>query len=297
MTKYSFPMNGECYGPLMIPSHPSWGLVLSGGVAFGTANVGVLHALEKAGLRPDCLAGSSMGAIVGALWACGYSSEEMASICKELTIPAVATWSAQPFKNGLHGGLLRQRLTEHLEPLLGTKTIADCSMPFICIAGRVIKPVDWLKITRKTFIETLRESVEPYVFPPETRLVDALLATSAMPVIFSPVRIGNDSFIDLVGFGAIPSRTLRKECHPDVVIGTDTNETRSIPAFLPEGVRNFMAEGEKSLQESRDACDLLIVPALPKGQSWRFDKTLTFIDAGKTATEKRLPEIRELLRR
>src|SRR5262245_34870955 len=62
---------------------PRWALVLSGGVARGIAHVGVLRALEEQGLRPDLVVGTSMGALVGALWASGRTSAELERYFKE----------------------------------------------------------------------------------------------------------------------------------------------------------------------------------------------------------------------
>ncbi len=61
-----------------------WGLVLSGGGARGLAHVGVLRALEEQHLRPDIVVGTSMGAIIGSLYACGYSSAEIARVIRSV---------------------------------------------------------------------------------------------------------------------------------------------------------------------------------------------------------------------
>ena len=57
--------------------HPKIGLVLGGGGAKGAAEVGVLKVLEEKGIRPDYIAGTSIGAIVGGLYACGYSAADL----------------------------------------------------------------------------------------------------------------------------------------------------------------------------------------------------------------------------
>ncbi|MEK7563309.1 MAG: patatin-like phospholipase family protein [Patescibacteria group bacterium] len=63
----------------------SWGLVLSGGAAYGVANVGVVECLEKEGLSPDVIAGSSMGAVVAGLYALGIETKTIREIGKQLT--------------------------------------------------------------------------------------------------------------------------------------------------------------------------------------------------------------------
>src|SRR6185436_9042455 len=69
-------MVGPVLGP-PAPANPQWALVLSGGAARGLAHIGVLRALEEEGIRPGLVCGTSMGALVGALYATGYSSAEI----------------------------------------------------------------------------------------------------------------------------------------------------------------------------------------------------------------------------
>jgi NTE family protein len=276
----------------------NWGLVLSGGTAFGLAHAGLIEELEAEGLTPDCVAGSSMGAIVGALYASGHGPAIMRDLCEKLTLTSVATWSKEPLKGGLHGGLLSQRIREHLEPLLGEKTIGDCSIPFVCVAGRVKKPINWLHLGKGDFLERVRASVELHVFPPPTPLIDAILASSAVPIVFSPAKIGNDEFVDLLNFGAILARTLRERCHPDVVIACDATEERdTLAKFLPKGGKDFIRASADSLEKSRQACDLILRPDFPAGQSWRLDKAMQFYESGRAAAQKELPALKKLLKK
>jgi NTE family protein len=66
------------------PSKPKIGLVLSGGGAKGLAHIGVLKALEEAGITPDYITGTSMGSIIGSLYALGYSADELSLINSEM---------------------------------------------------------------------------------------------------------------------------------------------------------------------------------------------------------------------
>jgi NTE family protein len=273
----------------------SWGLVLSGGAAHGLANGGIIEVLERESLTPDCVAGSSMGAIVAALYATGHSSKEMRDLCGKLRVINIATMSKTPLRNGLHGGLLRQNLEHWLHPLLGDATIGDCRIPFVCVAGRVCKPIVWRRILRGNFTEYVQGCVEKHVFPPQTRLLDALLATSAIPVLFSPMKVGDDEYIDLVSFGAVPARTLKEKYNPDVIIATDTNPRyEKLRRFLPAAWRDFIESGNASLRESLDACDLVIKAEL-KGSPFAFNKSMQFYEAGKKVAEQKLKEINQLI--
>lgn len=273
----------------------SYGLVLSGGGAYGLANAGVADVLWREGLIPHFIAGSSMGAIVGALAALGHEPATLRSVARKISLWNVASPSGTPFATGLHGGMLRQNLAAHLEPLIGSKCIGDCRIPFVCIAGKIKEPITWRKAISTGFIDHVQDRVEKHVFPPETPIMDALMATSAIPVIFSPYAIGNDSFVDLCTFGAVPARTLRELHGPDIVIATDTTpDYRSLEPWLPRGMRDFLQASQTSLRESLDACDLVIRPELHGGIA-RFDRALQYVEAGETAAKNAILEVRTLL--
>jgi NTE family protein len=272
-----------------------WGLVLSGGIALGLANVGVLEVMEEEGMRPDCLAGSSMGAIIGALFACGYSAARIHEVVSDLTMTNVARWSARPLEGGLHGGLLQQEISRHLEPLLGDARIADCRIPFVCVAGKVEGKIPWQRILQPGFVKEMRSRLTLHVFGPSTRLLDAIMASSAIPVVFSPVKIGENTYVDVGNMGAIPVRELKKKCHPDIVVATNTTPSYALfKKIVPTNIRTFLEMEEKALSRSKNLADVIIQPhaAAP---AFRFDKGEEFIVAGQAAARAALPKIRMLI--
>lgn len=272
-----------------------WGLVLSGGIAYGMANAGVLEAFEEEGLKPDSIGGSSMGAIVAGLYALGIPVSDMRVLAHDMKMYDMAEPSFHSLKEGLHGGFLRQKLKKHIGPLVGDAVIGDCNIPFVCVAGKLLKPIQWHKIIKDGFTMHAMQCVEKYVFPDDTRMLDALLATSAIPVVFSPVTIGNDSFIDLCHFGAVPARTMRDLMHPDIVVATNTvPRTELIENMLPKSWKQFIDDGMDVTEESLSTCDMVIHPdmvALP----FRFDKANAFMDAGKDAAMKHMDDLKRLL--
>lgn len=271
------------------------GLVLSGGAAWGLANIGVLRVLEREGFSFDSIAGSSMGAIVAGAYALGISVDVIEDTAAKISLLNVASIVRPPFKQGLHGGLLRQKLEAILIPVIGNARIGDVKIPFVCVAGKVVKPVSWEKIVFPGFAEHFSECIIPHVFSPDTRMIDALLASSAIPVVFAPVRIGADEFVDLVHFGAIPARQLHALHAPDVVIGTDTNPRYGmLRRLLPAPWREFIDRGHTEIDADKEACDLVIEPRMP-APMFRFDRADDFIISGQLAAEKRLPELRMIL--
>jgi NTE family protein len=279
----------------MTTPKPRWGLALSGGAAYGLANIGVLDMLAQQGWKPDVVAGSSMGAIVGALYAFGLNTREMRDAASKMNWSNLARLSEKPLHAGLHSGLLRQELELHLRPLLQDATIGDCRIPFLCVAGRVKEPIDWRRIMHRGFEHYLRQRVERTVLPPETRLIDAISASSALPVVFSPVIIDGDEYVDLKSFWSIPSLVLRERDDLEFVIGTNTNPTHfSIKKILPRAVCEYIDAGQRAIRLSAEACDVIIQPRL-RGGMHRFDKSSEFIAAGEEATRQRLAELSALL--
>jgi NTE family protein len=257
-----------------------------------------LDVLEREGYKPHCIGGNSLGAIIGGVYALGHPLEEIMEIARHIRLRKMVRPTGAALRMGLHGGFLKPDLAKILRPVVGDARIGDCKIPFVCTAGRVKKVVPWHRIVLPQFTEIFLDCIEPYIFPPETRLLDAMLASSAIPTMFAPVRIGENSFIDLCNFGAIPASALREICKPDVILTTDTTSDTFgwLWPVLPAGWRTFIAAGQRAVQDDLKAADLIIRPDL-KGNQFRFDKSAEFIAAGTTATEKLLPEIKALLSR
>ena len=273
----------------------SWGLVLSGGAAFGIANGGVLEVLEREALRPACIAGSSMGAIFAACYAFGVPVERMRTVIDALSLLNVARWSDHPLNEGLQGGFLHQELERHLKPLFGDALIADCMIPFVCVAGKLHGSIAWSHIIRKGFREEFEAAVSSHVFPPETKLMDAVAASSAIPVIFSPAQVSGERYVDLCHFGPIPARALKERFHPDSIIATDTHPTYDkLRKFLPPGWRDFLEAGDERIVLDKAACDI-IIRADPPAALFRFDKGAAFWEAGRRAAEETLSTVKSLI--
>ncbi len=271
------------------------GLVLSGGAAWGLANIGILQIFERENISFQSIAGSSMGAIVAGVYALGVPLRVIEETAAKISLLSVARCAKTPFVQGFHSGLLHSELESILLSVIGESRIRDTKIPFVCVAGKVNAKIEWERIIRPGFAKHFTERVTPYVFPPETRMIDALLASSAIPVVFAPVRVGSDEFVDLVHFGSIPARQLKAMLHPDIIIGTDTNPRYGfLQRLLPAPWRDFIDHGHRELQADMKACDLIIHPVMPAA-IFRFDRSADFIVSGRTAAEKCLPQLTSLL--
>jgi len=273
----------------------SWGLVLSGGAAYGLANAGVLEVLEEEHIKPDYIAGSSMGAIVASLCALGHSTAELRALTDDMKMNNVAKFSDKFFKEGLHGGFFRQRLEEHLYKIIGDACIGDCKTPFVCVAGKIKQPIKWQRIIKEGFAKHVMESVELHIFDDDTRIIDALMASSAIPVVFSPHEIDGAQYVDLCHFGPIPARSLQNIHHPDCIVATDTNPTYdTLEKMMPPSWKEFLQAGSLEMEKSLAICDLVIKPKMP-APLYRFDKVEAFWKAGRIAAEENLEELKVLL--
>jgi NTE family protein len=147
------------------------GVAFGGGGMKGWAHVGVISVLKEYGIRPDVISGCSVGAMIGAFYAFGYSVEEMARLMR-----AQRTSALFAFRFDGLGLLNNDALRDYLRTHLQNCTFADLPVPFYVIA---------------TDLQTGREVVIR-----EGSLVDAILASSAMPGIFAPVERDGRLLVD-----------------------------------------------------------------------------------------------------
>lgn len=162
------------------------GLALGGGAARGWAHIGVLRALEKAGIKPDIIAGTSIGAVVGACYLAGRL-DDLEDFARELTRRRVLGYLDFNFTGT--GLITGQRLCERLEKHLGKTRIEDLSRRFTAIA---------------TEIGTGHE-----VWLSRGSLVEAIRASYALPGIFRPVKVDGRWLFDGALVNPIPVSVCR----------------------------------------------------------------------------------------
>ena len=162
------------------------GLALGGGAARGWAHIGVLRALEKAGIKPDIIAGTSIGAVVGGCYAAGRL-DDVEDFARSLTKRRIFGLLDFNFKGtGLING---QRLVEMLDRHLGVCNIEDLETRFTAVATEIGSGHEvWLS---------------------RGRLVDAVRASYALPGVFKPVKIDNRWLFDGALVNPIPVSVCR----------------------------------------------------------------------------------------
>lgn len=173
---------------------PKIALALGGGAARGWSHIGVLRALDEAGIEVGMVAGTSIGALVGGCYLAG-KLDELEQFARSLTVRRIAAFLDLTIGgSGLLGGLrLTKRMQEHLEGL----TIEDLPKPFVAIASE-------LSSGHEVWIDG-------------GNLVTALRASYALPGIFEPVRCNNRTLVDGALVNPVPVSVCRAYEQPLVV--------------------------------------------------------------------------------
>jgi len=147
------------------------GLALGGGGAKGVAHIGVLKALEDAKVRPDFIAGTSVGAMVAAMYAFNVSIDTITNIARDLTLSQITT-----FKLNKTGFFTADPLKEILAEYLGEANIEDASIPLAIVATDLKKG-------------------EEVIFT-HGPLADAVCASASIPGVYIPMKMGERTLVD-----------------------------------------------------------------------------------------------------
>lgn len=148
-------------------------LVLGGGSAKGFAHIGVLKVLEKHGLKPDLIVGTSMGALVGAGYVCGNDVLDLEKIALKFNSIGYVNLYTALFKDNV---ISIGKIKKTLDKMIGTKKIEELPIKYVAVA---------------TELNTGKE----YLFT-EGDLVTAVLASTSMPAVFPRVKIGQNYYCD-----------------------------------------------------------------------------------------------------
>ncbi|MCH9809344.1 MAG: patatin-like phospholipase family protein [Alphaproteobacteria bacterium] len=166
--------------------HVKIGLALGGGAARGWSHIGVLRALEDAGIRPDVIAGTSIGAVVGGCYSAGHL-DDIESFARDLTVRRI--WNFLDFNLAGTGLITGGRLTDRLLEAMGDLAIEDLETAFTAVA---------------TEIGTGHE-----IWLSKGALANAIRASYALPGIFKPVKINGRWLFDGALVNPVPISVCR----------------------------------------------------------------------------------------
>mgnify|MGYP003132066965 CR=1 FL=1 len=272
------------------------GLVLSGGGAKGLAHIGVLKEIEKAGVRVDYIGGTSMGAIIGALYASGYTAHQLDSIFNELDfetlirddVPRRAktfyekeddekyalTFPFDDFQlrfpsaisKGQNVYNLLSRLLIHVKDV---EDFNDLPIPFLCIATDVEKGKQ--VVLNKGYLPRM------------------IAASGALPSLFSPVNIDDTIYVDGGVVNNYPIDEV-KALGADIIIGVDVQDTLRSRDKLKSALDILLQINNyrtiEGMAKKRKKTDVYINPKIDEFSVVSFDQGRKIIEAGENAANE-----------
>lgn len=287
----------------MAQQRPRIGLALSGGGAKGLAHIGVLKVIEQSGIPIDYIVGTSMGAVVGVLYAAGYSADSIAKIAlwenwddllsNKIILPRIAIEEKGEFekyiaefpfyKKSLHlpvgvieGQELENELTRLTTPVYDKKDFSQFPRPFKCVATNVLNG-------QVVLIEN-------------GNIAEAVRASMSLPSLFTPVKINGQLLVDGGLVRNFPANHL-KPMGADIIIGvnlsqsTSEEELNNLFNMLTQVI--FLGDIDDT-EKQKKICNILIEPDLSGYGPASFNATDTLIKRGYDAAIKQLDTLVQL---
>ena len=212
------------------------GIVLSGGGVRGITHLGVLKALEENNIYPDIISGVSAGAIIGAFYADGYKPEEIFDILDNNSLFDFAKITIP--KDGL---LSINNLSKVLHEYLYARKFDDLKIPLIIAASNL--------------------NDGEIVYFKDGDLIDKIVASASIPVLFKPSIIHNKTFVDGGLFDNLPIDPIRKKCKKIIASHVNpTTQENNLDSILNIAQRTFHLAIRSKVVENSKHCDLFIEP-------------------------------------
>jgi NTE family protein len=251
---------------------PKLGMALGGGAARGFAHIGVLQVLEENGFYPQLLAGTSAGSLVAALYCAGNNAAALERLAKDMDESAITDWTFP-----LRGLIKGEALATYVRQQTAGKLIEQMALPLGIVA-------------------TDLASGDPVLF----RRGDtgtAVRASSAVPSMFQPVKVGSREFVDGGLSSPVPVRFVR-EMGAEVVVAVDISSPPN--ALAPQEafgmlLQTFAIMGRSINNWELKSAELVIRPELSAVKGSDFSAKLKAIAAGRAAMLAALPKLKTLM--
>jgi NTE family protein len=262
--------------------------VFSGGGAKGASHIGAFKAMGEFGIRPTHFVGTSMGAIIGAMFASGLGYEEAVRRIKAVSRSDVARLSAGVLLGPLGRSVLRaEPLRETIARLVPAQRFEDLDFPL------TITAVDAATGELVLFGDGGRA---------DAPLRDALYASSALPVYYPPAVIGGRAYVD-GGLRAVLPLDVAAAGDPDLVVAVYAGPSRAEPAVGRPGRYGLLAAHDTAMRimmavQAEEAMArwerriplVLIRPALEPRATFQVGRALQYVEEGYRAAARTLAE-------
>ena len=233
------------------------GIALSGGGIKGLCHAGVLKALEEQGVRPDIISGVSAGAVVGALYADGYTPDEIALLFEDINFRNM-TKIRIPDGGFFKTDIFQKFLTEKLR----AKTFEELKIPLRVVATNLDKGQSTIFSSGK--------------------LVEPIVASCCVPVLFSPKIINGVHYVDGGVLKNFPVSTIRDDC--EKVIGINASPMvadKYKPSIINVAARSYHFMFKANILHDKELCDLLIEPVdMGNYETFNVDKGREIFELG-----------------
>nr|QRD81092.1 lipolytic protein [uncultured bacterium] len=248
------------------------GLALGSGAARGLAHIGVLQVLEENGIVPDYIAGSSIGAVVGALYAAGVSPKMMEGIAQNLDMKKYYDVNVPR-----HGFIKGHRIEELIKLLTRDREFGELNIP-LTVTAVDLKTCQLIELN-------------------EGKVYRAVRASISIPGIFTPVEWGDYILVDGGLLARVPVDTV-KRMGADVVIGVDVGfrgQHRPPVNILEVILQSLEVMELEILKNNVQRGDVIIYPDVSSVHPFFFDEVDRCIQAGRKATLEAMDRIKSLI--
>ena len=253
---------------------PKLGLALGGGAARGFAHIGVIQVLEENGIKPDMVVGTSAGSVVAAFYASGKTGAQLQWLADSMDESQLTDWTV-PF---MSRGMLRgEALGRYINTQLNGAKIEDLKIP-LGIVATDLQTGDGILFRRGDIATAVR-------------------ASSAVPSVFEPVRIGNKDYVDGGLVSPVPVLYAR-QMGADIVIAVDISsrpEDAKTTDMLKVLLQTFSIMGKSISQLEMAQAEVVVRPAMSDVGSTEFAARKKSIEAGRAAMKLALPALKAAL--
>lgn len=248
------------------------GLALGGGGARGFAHIGVIKAFEESGLDFPIVTGTSIGSLVGSLYAYGLNSSDMLELAKTLNAKDIRTSKL----------FFRPSPSKNIENLM----------------NKIYGDIQFSDLNKKFALSTVDIRTGDEVVLTSGNLAKAVSASCAVPLIFSPVEWEDYKLVD-GGFANVVPSDLARQLGAEIVVSVDINSTRGGGTYSNKSLDMFFAilriamkaTAFKGIMNS----DIIIKPNLKAYKSSKLEGWNEMIEEGYRAAKEAVPQIKELL--
>lgn len=240
------------------------GLALGSGGAKGYAELGALYAFEENGVEFDIIAGTSIGSVIGAFYAAGYSSTDCTELLKSI--------DASEIRNLFMIKMDTLGLFKVIDRTIGNLDIEELKKPFRAVA-------------------TVLETGDEYVLKSGS-VATALCASSAYPPFFKPVAVDGKALIDGAFSNSVPADQV-KEMGADYVVGIDlSSHVKSGGGILSVIFPEFKGGADEPWKKGYDNADIMLHPDLTAYKAVSFAAASEMYEIGYACAIERMAEIK-----